>query len=225
MKPGAKVDAALGTIACAFGKTIQPGEVTGTLIDDSGELEVEVILRVKRRVSMSESARLRARAMTLLAAEPWRDRCPATVKNRGPWAISKSKPCGNKVAVVVVCNGYDDMCGPLRPGEYRRQVPTERYHFTCAHHADSFADVLAVVRLEQHALRTLRSKRQAESDARAAAERTKERDLEAEVRTLSDGDLARRLAEFMAAHAWGSEDVCLREQRRRERERAPKGAA
>lgn len=215
----AKIDAALATIAAAFSRKIQPGEITGTLVDQAGELEVEVTLVVKRRVSPANADRIRARAMVLLAAEPWRDRCPATVKNRGPWAISKHKGCSNKVSAVVVCSGYEDMVGPLRPGEHRRMLPSERLHFVCSHHSDaSGPDVLAVVRLEASALRSLRAKRQREADERAARERMKERNLEAELRELSDDDLARRLAEFIASHEWGSEDACLREQRRRKQE-------
>jgi hypothetical protein len=220
MARSAKIDVALETIASALHGKIQPGEITGTLLDDAGELRVEVTLRVTRHVSSAETARIRARAMTMLAAESWLDSCPATVKNRGPWAVSKNKGCDSKVTTVIVRSGYTDECGPLRPGDYRRQVLTERYYFACSHHGEAAgADVLAVVALDPSALKALRAKRQRESDERAARERAKERELEAEVRTLSDGDLSRRLSEFVAAHAWGAEDICLRERRRREQER------
>lgn len=213
---GAKIDAALEVIAAAFNRSIQPGEITGTLVDQGGDLEVEVTLRVKRRVTMGQGARIRARAMAMLAIEPWRDRCPKTVKNRGPFAISKHKGCSNKVAAVIVCRGYEDEVGPLRPGEHRRMLPSERLHFVCSHHAEaSGPDVIAVVTLEKTHLRTLRAKRQRESDEHAARERQKERELEAELRTLSDEDLRRRLGEFVASHRWGAEDACDRELRRR----------
>lgn len=206
---------ALDVIAHKFGTSIHAGaEVHGRLIDYGGDLEVEVMLRVKRRVSLSQNTRYRERAMALLATEGWHDRCPHWVKARGPFR--KERQCSGKVTTVIVRNGYGDMVGPIRPGEYRHQVPTERFEFVCSHHADVNApDVLAIVRLDQAALRALRAKRQREADERAARERARERELEAEVRTLSDVDLARRLAEFVSTHAWDSEDICLREQRRR----------
>lgn len=218
MKPSAKIDAALVTLAGAFGKALQPGEITGTLVDQDGEFEVEVVLRVRRRVSMTQTARLRARAMAVFQLERYYDHCPRSVANRSPWRTSTSKTtcCSGKVSAAIVRRIREWEDGPLQPGEARRLVDGERFEFVCSRHADANeADVLAVVRLEQSHLRTIRSKRARQDDEARARERAKERALEAELPTLSDDVLAARLADAIAAHEWGVEDACLREQRRR----------
>jgi hypothetical protein len=172
------IDEALEVIAGALRGSITAGsEVRGTLIEHGGELEVEVTLRVTRRVDPANATDYRARALKLLAQEPWRDHCPNRVKDRGPWSVTKNKSCSNKVTTVIVRDGYADEVGPLKEGAtYRRQLPAIAYHFACSHHADELdRNVIAVVRLEKGHLRTLRAKRQRENEERWALEREAER--------------------------------------------------
>lgn len=180
------------------------------------DVELEITVRVKNRVERSDVARYRAQAMVLFAEHAWNDHCPESVRNRNPWTGSKTKSCSGKVTTVVVMRGYVDETGPVQEGKYRRQVLGERYRFVCNHHADvTGPDVLAVIRLDQVALKHLRTKRANESAERAARARAAERALEAEVTAMSDSQLQERLAAARKADEWGSEDICNREIRRR----------
>ena len=218
-KGTSRVQAALDVIVAELRGSMRAGaEFSGTLDANDG-LEVEVTVRVRRSVSTSAASRYRKHAMALFEAHSWNDRCPAIVKNRGPWAVSKTTGCSGRVTTVIVRRGYDDEVGPMRPDERRRLVPGERYHFVCNHHADVAGDpdVLAVVKLEQSALRTLRAKRERESEERRARDREAERKLEAEVATLSEAELRARLEAAKAAGMWGAEDAIGCELRRRAR--------
>lgn len=210
------VDRALDVIVQHLRGSLSAGKEFSGVVSPYGEdVDVEISIRVKPHVSLRQTARWRANAMALLAAEGWRDRCPHTVRSRGR-SFSPTTSCSGKVTAAIVYRAHEWEEGPMRPDENRRFMPAERIHFACAHHEDvNDQDVLGVVRLEKNALRLIRVERERTEAERAARARAKERELEAEVKTYSDGDLRARFNEAVAAHQWGLEDICDREMRRR----------
>lgn len=213
-----EVDRALDVIAQHLRGSLSPGkEFSGVIAPYEGDVEVEITVRVRNRVSLTKTAKYREYAMLRWQLDRSHDHCWHSVKNRSPWSRGGTTTCSGKVTSAVVHRTHSCFVeGPMRPGEHRGLIEGRFYEFVCSHHADQNGpDVIAVVKLDKTALDHQRRKRRAHDDERQARERAEERALEAEVRALDDGALAQRLAEFVAAHQWGREDICTREQKRR----------
>lgn len=165
----AEINDAMDVISRAIGGRIEHGRTSkGTVA--IGDLDVTVTIVATRVVPRVDADEYRRRAMELLASEGWRDRCGRTVKNRSYWSLTKTKECSAKVTSVMVRKRHDVQNGKL--------VEVDYFDFCCGHHEEQSPDVIAIVRLPLHELKTMRELRQREIEERRARDYAAERELE-----------------------------------------------